>query len=313
MTTLIFPMTTKQTALKEIIEKFKALKPFNFNLLILCDKKHKIVSEFEDLKENVDKKFEETQVEMVAENFKSQTNKKKKQEKINISLNIFPNGTKEESMINWAIKELPKCDLLLIRNDVKDFNINLIERLLSEGEAGMDIVMAKKPKKTNKIVQFFSDLAKKICSQIFHFNFYSGDIGVQFFSSFVHSVMKETNPLLLSKLNKWIAIKIKYIDFEIETTQIKQKSYGKNKLMLGVFSVGFILTIAFIFFLSSLSNISFVFYFLVAFFSLVFAILTMVTAFRIYFTYKFGDIHAEIARVVLRREIWITLKNLQKI
>ncbi|MDD3397864.1 MAG: hypothetical protein PHR96_04945 [Clostridia bacterium] len=314
MITLILPLTSKQKSLREIIDKLKALQPFNINLLVLCEKKHKIVEEFEDFKKFTDKKFEAEQVGISLEkNSKTKVSKKKNQEKINISLNIFPNGTKEESMINTSIKDLPECGFVLIRNDVKDININLIEKILLECQSGADIIMAKKPRKKNFITNFFSKIFQKLCSFIFHFSFYSGDIGVQYFNNLALSIMKETNALMLTKINKWLAINIKYIDFNVETTYIKEKSYGNNKLMLGIFIFSFMLSIGLIVFFSFNSNISFIFYFLVAFLLLIFAILIMLTAFRIYLINKLGDIRAENVSIILRREIWITLKNLQKI
>jgi len=125
--------------------------------------------------------------------------------------------------------------------------------------------------------------------------------------------MKETNPLMLTKINKWLAMNLKYIDFDIETTYIKEKLYGNNKLMLGIFIFSFMLSIGLIVFFSYNNNISFIFYFLVAFLLLIFAILIKLTAFRIYLINKLGDIRAENVSIILRREIWITLKNLQKI
>lgn len=320
MTTIIIPLTTKEIELKEILEKMKSLKSFKLNFLILCEKKHKIVSEFEKFKQKVDEQLKEvvkeTSKKATKENTetskKSNKNLKNHKEKANINLYTFPNGTKEDSMISFGINSLTEGDFILLRNDVEEINVNLIEKILFESQLGGDIIMAKKPRKKNFLNRFFSNVFEKLYFLIFNFIFYAGDIGVQYFSNLTLSIMKETNSVMLTKLNKWLAVDIKYLDFEINQTVIKQKNYGKSKLLLLIYALCFVVLIVLSFILSDIFNPSFIFWLFVAFLIIVFAILIMVTVFRIRLIYRIGDIRASSVHPILRSELWIDMKNLQE-
>jgi hypothetical protein len=285
MVSLILPLTTKQINLAEIVKQIKTISGFNINLLILCEKKHSIITELENFKSN----------------------------NLNISLNVFPNGTNEDSMINVCLKELPDSNFILIRNDVKEFNVSLIKELLQKsnarkekgnkqiGGSGGQIVMAKPLKKLNPIKSFFARMAQKICRLLFNFNFYEGNIGVQYFSAFTHSIMKTTNPLILTKLNKWLAINIEYVEFDIENTRIKDKDYSNNKLLMFLYVISLFLVIGAAIFLVPIINSSFITWLVVIFILLILSTLILITAFRIYLIYKLGNIHSKNAYIINRR------------
>lgn len=311
MTTIIIPLTTKEIELKEILEKIKSLRSFNLNILILCEKKHKIALEFENFKRKINEQSKEAAKEKT-ETAKKTNKNLKKQENTNINLYTFPNGTKEDSMISFGINSLTEGDFILLRNDVKEINSDLLEKILYERQLGGDIIMAKKPRKKNFLSNFFSNIFKKLYFLIFNFNFYLGDIGVQYFSNLALSVMKETNSIMLTKLNKWLAVNIKYLDFEINPTYITQKDYGKSKLLLLIYAVCIAVLTTLTFVLSDIFNHSFIFWLFVAFLFVIFAILIMVTIFRIRLIYKIGDIRAEIVYPILRSELWIDMKSLQE-
>lgn len=308
MTTLILSLTQKQIGLKEILDKIRDLKPFSLNLLILCEKKHKIVTEFETFKQTLEQKSEAEETNAVNKKVKKVIKKNKE----NINLCAFPNGTKEESMINFGIKELPEGNFILLRNDVKEIDTILLKKMLAESQSGGDIIMVKRQKKKNIFKEFFSKIFGKIYSLIFNFNFYSGDIGVQYFSNFVRSVMKETNPTMLTKLNKWLAVNIKYLDFDAEPTLIKQKNYGKSKLTLGIIILSAAFLVGLTAVLDSILNLPFMIWLLIAFLFMILAILIVVTVFRIRLIHKIGDIRAETAYPTVRSELWIDMKNLPK-
>ncbi|MDD2445562.1 MAG: hypothetical protein PHX09_01985 [Clostridia bacterium] len=297
MITLILPLTTKQVCLTEIVKQIKNISDFNISLLILCEKKHSITVEFEKYN-------------------------KSKSKNLNIGLNIFPNGTSEDSMINICLKELPNSNFILVRNDVKDFNTALIKEILLKSNAsksgkstgkdnndritgersrGGDVVMAKPLKKPNPIKNFFSRIAKKMCGLLFHFSFYDGDIGVQYFSDFTHSIMKTTNPLILTKLNKWLAINIEYVEFDVENTRIKNKDYSNNKLLMFLYAVSLFLVIGVAIFLVPIISSSFLIWLVVAFLCLILTTLILATTFRIYLIYKLGNIHSKNAYIINRR------------
>ena len=119
MTTIIIPLTTKEIELKEILEKIKSLRSFNLNILILCEKKHKIALEFENFKRKINEQSKEAAKEKT-ETAKKTNKNLKKQENTNINLYTFPNGTKEDSMISFGINSLTEGDFILLRNDVKE-------------------------------------------------------------------------------------------------------------------------------------------------------------------------------------------------
>lgn len=218
MITIFLPITTRKTTLAEIVKNLKNLLYKDIKLHLACEKNSHIVSEFEKIKTN---------------------------DKLKISLDIFSVGTQEESMINYVIKSIEDTNFILVRNNTKNFTTENLNKIITESLLGYDVIMLEKEKKNGKIKSFFINIANKLCKSFFNFTYYNGDIGVQYFNSVAHAILKTTNATLLTKLNRWLALNIHYVPASATTTEITSAPPKKSIIGASVFSALFILTIVF--------------------------------------------------------------------
>ncbi|MDD4408682.1 MAG: hypothetical protein PHC47_02420 [Clostridia bacterium] len=290
MITIILPLTSKKIILKDLTDELKKTFGSFFNLLILCERRNSIIDEFETLKPNATKQQKKIDKKKIIDNGENPI----EHFDFNISLFIFPNGTKEESMINASIKEFDESDFILIRNDIQNIDSNLLTRILEERQQSQcDIIMFKNKEKKNIFSKFINKTIKATYSFFFDIHFYDGDIGVQYFSAFAHSIMKNiNNPMLLTKSNRWVEMNIKYIDFEVPRTKLTEKSYGKNKPKFVIYTLIFTILLATSIILGGIYKLPLIFWFAVFFFLLFFLSLAKISALRIYLANKIGDIRA---------------------
>jgi len=300
MITIILPLISKKIILKDLTNELKKVFCSFFNLIILCERKNSIIDEFETFKLNITKQQGKS----------NKTNKKRiideenlEQLDFNMSLFVFPNGTKEESMINSSITEFYESDFILIRNDVQNIDSNFLTRILQERkQTKCDIIMAKNKEKRNFFSKFIDKTIKTTYSFLFDFHSYNGDIGVQYFSAFAHSIMKSIkNPILLTKSNRWVGMNIRYVEFEIPKTKLKEKSYGKNKPKLIIYTLIFTILLTASIFFGISYKLPLTFWFATFFFLLLFLSLAKITALRIYLTNKLGDIRAEKTYIIEKK------------
>ncbi|MDD4816158.1 MAG: hypothetical protein PHQ62_03380 [Clostridia bacterium] len=275
MTTILFCVTTKKISISEIKKQIKDILKNDIGLFFACEKTNAIVKEFETLKPD---------------------------KHLTIQLSTFPAGTSEESMIENTLKNIPNSNFVLVRNDA-DFSVELIEKLIAESKHGFDIVMAKKTKKENFLSKFFSNISKKLCDLFFNFTFYEGDIGIQFFSEQAHSIMKSTNTTLLTKINRWIALNIKYIEFDFEKTNIKAKNYKNNITKTTIYFGLFVLTLVGAIILGSFININFIGGLLLFFVYIAFIALGLRSLMDVYTIKKIGNISCENINEIERKKL----------
>lgn len=275
MTTILFCVKTKKISINNIKKQLKSIIHKDIVLHFLTEKNNEIVDEINQLKPD---------------------------KTLPVQLSIYPVGTSEESMIENGVKNLPNTKFVLVRDNA-NFSADLIEKLITESLLGFDIVMAKKLKKENFFSEFFSKLSKKLCNLFFNFTFYEGDIGTQFFSEQAHSIMKTTNVAMLTKLNRWIALNINYIEFDFEKTIIKNKKFENNIIKASVYLGLFVLTLAGAIVFNAYIAISFIGWLVLVFACIAFLALGLRSLMDIYVVSKIGNIYCENVSVIERKEI----------
>lgn len=212
---IFFSITDKNTTIKEIETTLKNTIARDFSLKIACEKNHPIVEEFS----------------------------KRKRFAFPISLDIFSVGTSEEAMIEYSVKNMPADSLLLVRNNTKNFSENTVDAILTEAMQGYDVVMLKKRGEKKGVKKFFSDIGNSLCKTFFNFKHYEGDIGIQYFSSQAQTLLRNTNVNLMSKLNRWLALNVRYVEMDIKKTKFPKNSYKKPLIKSGIYAFVFVLTL----------------------------------------------------------------------
>lgn len=215
MTTIFLPIITRQTSIKQLKNLVEGVSFSDISLHIACEKNNSLIQEFDKLKKN---------------------------KKLPITLDIYPNGTKEDEMISYSFKSLPPQKILLVRDTCVNLSADNIEKLIAESILGSEIVMLTSNKKMGKTKTLIRATTIKLCKTFFNFKYYNGDIGMQLFNEQAHSIMKTTNLTLLSKLNKWVAITISYIPANITPTKIKTPIPTKTKIWTTIYTTLLIIT-----------------------------------------------------------------------
>ena len=260
---ILLSVTTREITIKEIESVLKNTTAQDFLLKIACEKNNKIVEEFSHRK-----KFA-----------------------FPISLDIYPVGTCEEAMIENTVKNLPQDSLLLVRNDTPNFTANTIDRILAAAAVGNDVVMLKKRKTTSKIRKFFSELGDNICKMFFNFKHYEGDIGLQYFSVEAQNILKNTNVNLMSKLNRWLALDVYYVEMDIKRTKFPKKSFKKPLVKSIVYALVFVLAIALTIVFGGKINWTFITTLAFLFVTILSAAMSLFHALEIYNISRVGLIH----------------------
>ncbi len=164
----------------------------------------------------------------------------------------------ENHMISQAILQCDGSSLMLCR-DYFQYSTVMSDFLLEMAESGAQVVMFKHNKKSNKLIEFNKKLLNKLIYSIFNFKMYEGDIGLIYFGNIAFSVMKKTNAILFTKINRFVGFEISYASIDQLPKAIPQKKGLKKEVLK--FSIFSIILIALIFsmsFLIAFNKIGFV-------------------------------------------------------
>ena len=174
-----------------------------------------------------------------------------------ITCHLFPNGTLEESMIESAFMRI-SGPTLLIRDNFEIPELFLIKKFLGSHQNGAEIVCIRKRKKKNKFWQKVKDFFHNTMEKLVGFNFYRGDVGMQLFGESAMQTMQATNVGTLSKINRWLAFEIAYIDEDYEQKKYKPKELKKTYANLVAFSVCAVVLLATPIIVNIFTNLSFI-------------------------------------------------------
>ena len=282
MITVLMPIVNRKQSFKEILEVFSGCEHSDkISLVILTEKNNKILEEI---------------TEDSPSNFP-------------IFVDVFSVGTSEEAMISSAIKNLETSECVLIRDAATTFSSYHINKLFEGVLLGYDVVMLKPKKQANKIKRFFQNLSKKLFKFLFGYNYYDGDIGMQYFGEQAVDILKTTNLTILTKLNKWIALSIFYVETDLKPIVFKNKTPKNFVVSMLATSVVLVLTIFLAIFLPKLVNLNLLFGFLIFFAISAEIIFLFYDVLRIFNHKKLGVISCEKTERITRREVWRITKN----
>lgn len=142
----------------------------------------------------------------------------------------------ENEMISQAIKHCNGNSLMLCRDYFK-YSTVMSDFLLEMADKGAQVVMFKHEKKVGKIAEFNRKILNKLISSIFNFKMYEGDIGLIYFGDIAFSVMKQTNAVLFTKVNRFVGFDISYASIEqLPKPQPQRKRLKKEILKVSIFS-----------------------------------------------------------------------------
>lgn len=181
MNFLVIPLFKRKITAQEIVQMQKNCKN-RLQIVILCEKNHPILQGFS-------------------------------KQKAGVWVDAFPVGTTEDQMIATSIKSLPPNGIILVRDNCQYFSMQSVERLLEKAEDGADIAMFR-GKKQSKLRNWFLKIYKKMCKFFFNFTFFEGNISLMYFSPRAHLVLTETNVVSMTKINRWVQMRIEYIDVD---------------------------------------------------------------------------------------------------
>jgi len=108
---------------------------------------------------------------------------------------------------------------------------------------------------------------------------------------------------MLTKLNRWIALNINYIDYDFEKTIIKNKKFENNIIKASVYFGLFVLTLAGAIVFNIYIAISFIGWLVLVFAYIAFLALGLRSLMDIYVINKIGNVFCENVSVVERKEI----------
>lgn len=164
----------------------------------------------------------------------------------------------ENEMISQAIKHCDGNSLMLCRDYFK-YSTVMSDFLLEMAGKGAQVVMFKHEKKASKVSEFNKKILNKLIASIFNFKMYEGDIGLIYFGDIAFSVMKQTNAVLFTKVNKFVGFDISYASIEkLPKPQPQRKNLKKEILKISTFSTLLIALIVGMSLLIALNKIGFV-------------------------------------------------------
>ena len=259
---------------KKIFPIIAEIEKTNFEeelqVFFLCERTNPIINEFENLSK----------------------------QKFKTNLLTYPLGTSEETMLEHCIKEKVEGKLIVIRNDCTNINVNVIQMLALHLKQGADIALPKNKQKQNRIANAFRRVLSKLVIKIMNFNFYDGDITIEAFGENAVNIMKTTNSVVLTKFNRWIGMKIDYVEFDLEKTKIKTTQNKKPIFLMIFYAILTILTLGLaIYVLSSYDLghfINTIYIILVIFYFMMF----LVWSLRLYIFLRVGSLTLEQAKLV---------------
>lgn len=277
MVSVVFSVTSKKFEPQKVLDDLKNSSYYkNICVVFACEKSNDLAKNFAELKKNKGTK---------------------------VSLFTFPNGTKEESMLENVIKNLETSNIIIVRNDCEFYSVFALDELIGKSFSGGEIVMFKSDKKINWFKRMIKKIQQKLCNLFFNFNFYAGDIGMQYFSEQAHSLLKITSPTILTKLNRWVALNVCYIEKNIPKTVIKNKSFDKNNIKSILYICLFVLTLVGAIVLNMFIRINIVFWLLIGFAIVVFFAMTLYTLLNSYTIYTLGNLYVEKVDFVERKDL----------
>ena len=267
---LVIPLCRRNMPAKEIIDLQKTFKN-RLQIVVLCEKNHQILGEFP-------------------------------KRKTGVLVDTYPIGTTEEEMISASIKALPPKGVIIARGDCNHFNTQSLELLLEKAENGADIALFR-AKKTGKIKGWFLKVYKKLSKFFFNFTFFEGNISMMFFSARAHLILSETNVSVLTKINRWVQMRIEYI----EVGDLPKSSPPKTPVgLIAKLSAYTLWTAAMIFlliFLPSVVKLSTIFAMLIFTGALLGVVLLAYTGMQLFCHKHIGAVHSKNVEVWERREL----------
>lgn len=209
----------------------------------------------------------------------------------NVKVLTFEADKSENYMISEAIKKT-QGDNLVVCRDYVEYATILSDYLVAMGEMGVQVAMFRKPRKKNKVKDFFKKLWNKYIKFMFGFKLYEGDIGLIYFGNIATSILRELpNNVTFTKVNRWVGFDISYVESEDIVKANPQKLSIKSTTRNWIISLSvFALLVAGFVFLIAKGLISFIA-------SLVLLLFIVTTGFlfgyffaKYYIVKKFGDL-----------------------
>ncbi|MBR2220940.1 MAG: hypothetical protein IJ975_02230 [Clostridia bacterium] len=266
---LIIPLCGRNMPPQEIVSLQKNFKN-RLQIVILCEKNHHILAELSP--------------------------------KCGILVDTFPVGTTEEEMISTTIKTLPPNGVIIARGNCKYLTEQSIKMLLEKADSGADIALFR-AKKMGKVKGWFLKVYKKLSKFFFNFTFFEGNISLMYFSARAHLILTETNVSVLTKINRWVQMRIEYI----EVDDLPKSSPPKPPVgLIAKFSAYALWTVAMIFlliFLPSVVKITLTTSMLIFTGALVGAVLLAYSAMQLFCHKHIGKVHAKNVELWERREL----------
>ena len=129
----------------------------------------------------------------------------------NAVLDVFKNGTTEDEMVFFAVKNLENSQIILLRSGCNFFCAEKLDKLLEQNADVAYFQQSKMP----KLKVWVSDKLKKLSKYFFNINFFNGDISLMCFSNRAHKVLLETNVTAMTKINRFVLMQTATVPADI--------------------------------------------------------------------------------------------------
>lgn len=223
------------------------------------------------------------------------------QTKINVFVDVFSIGTTEDSMIDAAIKSTDENPCIIVRDYCENFSSKYLDKLIDASFENHDIIMLKNNQPKGKIKTFCENVARKFCRFLFNYSYYDGDISFVYYSPLAVNILRTTNTALLTKLNRWVAIDIFYLEMNIQEAKTNNKAplnlLGKTVMYFALFVVFFSTLIILPILVKLHLLVTILFIFLTA----AMLILALYCYLKLYNYKKIGVVHCEKVEAIDRR------------
>lgn len=146
---------------------------------------------------------------------------------------VYEDKFSENEMLGQTIKKANGDELILVR-DYFEYTTILSDVLVSAGRKGVPLAMYRKPKKSNRLKDFFKKIYDKLVQFIFGFSLYEGDVGLMYFGNIPFAILKEVpNNILLTKINRWSGFEVSYVEID-DLAKPKLEKQEKKKLLKAI-------------------------------------------------------------------------------
>ncbi|MGI5842185.1 MAG: hypothetical protein ACOX6H_02700 [Christensenellales bacterium] len=207
----------------------------------------------------------------------------------------FEDNKSENYMIAHALEQVKGKALILCR-DYFDYATIMSDYFVEMLKHNVPIAVYRRPKqKANKVKMFFEKLYAKIVKLIFGYSLYDGDIGLVLFGEIPLSVLKTAiNPIILTKVNRWVGFDISYVEKD-DLPEPKPEKFTLKKQIttLCIESALLVLSIAGFVILAVFGKLTFLLGLLFIVFFVLFGFLTLHAALKLSIVNYYGDLSVE--------------------